>query len=119
MSDFKKDIWPKEYLYEGIHNYSLSVSCTNLCTNIKCSVYLFAYFSNYIYRQDLLNIPNRSLSSTLTKLVSLGRNHIKSCDICLCKGFVCEICRDPKVIFPFDLERIFKVRVAAQTLLCH
>ncbi|CAG7817919.1 unnamed protein product [Allacma fusca] len=81
MSEIIKEISPKEHLYEDIHLYSLG---------------------------DLLNIPNRSLATTLSKLVYRGVSHVLTCDICRQKGFVCEVCKDPKVIFPFDFEHNYK-----------
>ncbi|ODM90800.1 Pleckstrin y domain-containing family M member 3 [Orchesella cincta] len=81
LEELRKEGSSKPHLLESIHMYSLT---------------------------DLLAIPNRSLATLLTKLVSTGSAHILSCTICREKGFICEVCRSPQVVFPFELERIFK-----------
>ncbi|CAL8139422.1 unnamed protein product [Orchesella dallaii] len=81
LEELRKEGSTKPHLIESIHMYSLS---------------------------DLMGIPNRSLATLLTKMVATGSAHILSCTICREKGFICEVCRSPQVVFPFELERIFK-----------
>lgn len=117
FDEFQKEIWPKEHLFESIHLYSLSVSCVAdaisviLCLN---SVWESVIYKNTYYfcdmLQDLLSVNSRTLPTPMKKLLKFGKAHIISCKICKAKGFVCEICRNPEVIFPFNLESIYKVR---------
>ncbi|CAG0898482.1 unnamed protein product [Cyprideis torosa] len=63
--------------------------------------------------EDLVSIPNGVLESRLTEAAALGKKHImNSCRICHLKGFVCELCHDAKIIFPFDAD-------ATQCQKCH
>ncbi|XP_046682318.1 uncharacterized protein LOC124368879 [Homalodisca vitripennis] len=83
VESLQKQIWPREYLYENIHLYSLA---------------------------DLIQASSGVLESTLQKVVDSSRNHILSCTLCIQKGFICEICKDPKVIFPFDLDKTYRCK---------
>ena len=69
-------LWPDDYLYETIHLYSLF---------------------------DLTNIKD-----TFNKIKSArdyGIGHIlKDCELCLQKGFICEICKSDQNIYPFQIE---------------
>lgn len=74
-SALRKLIWPREHLYEHVHLYSTF---------------------------DLLQVPSGALQRTLEKAIKFARSHVMACQLCAAKGFVCEICRDPAVIYAFD-----------------
>ena len=38
----------------------------------------------------------------LNKIFNIFENHIRNCDICYGKGYICEICKNMEVLFPFD-----------------
>ena len=82
MDSFHEKLAPREYLYEHIHQYSVT---------------------------DLADIPNGTLARQLQKVVEFGKKHVVKCWLCTQKGFICEICRDPNIIFPFDLESTYRV----------
>ncbi|XP_030154703.1 differentially expressed in FDCP 8 homolog isoform X1 [Lynx canadensis] len=53
--------------------------------------------------QDLLDAHTGRLSCSLTETHTLFAKHIKlDCERCQAKGFVCELCREGDVLFPFD-----------------
>ncbi|XP_053808426.1 differentially expressed in FDCP 8 homolog isoform X2 [Vidua macroura] len=53
--------------------------------------------------QDLIDIEAGRLSCSLTEIHTLFAKHIKlDCERCQAKGFVCELCREGDVLFPFD-----------------
>ncbi|KAG1679355.1 Pleckstrin y domain-containing family M member 3 [Nymphon striatum] len=81
FEEFRKRIWPKEYLYEHIHLYALS---------------------------DLLNITNGSLIQYLQKIVNFAIKHVLQCRLCSAKGFICEVCNSTKVIYPFELNKTYR-----------
>ncbi|CAB3385986.1 Hypothetical predicted protein [Cloeon dipterum] len=64
-----------EYLLEHVHVYSIS---------------------------DLQQIPGGVLAARLEAVVDYAKNHVNSCWLCNQKGFICEVCSNPKPIFPFD-----------------
>ncbi|CAG0878671.1 unnamed protein product [Darwinula stevensoni] len=74
--EFRKIIWPKEYLCEHIHLYSI---------------------------QDLQQVLNSQLAGLLQKAIDYATSHVLKCALCCQKGFICEVCRQDKVIFPFHL----------------
>ncbi|CAG9759589.1 unnamed protein product [Ceutorhynchus assimilis] len=81
IEQFQKQMWPREYMYEHIHQYSIS---------------------------DLDEIQNNVLAQHLEDVIKFGRNHVSSCWLCSQKGFVCEVCTNPKALFPFDVENVFR-----------
>ncbi|KAL1785536.1 differentially expressed in FDCP 8-like isoform X1 [Sigmodon hispidus] len=53
--------------------------------------------------QDLLEVHMGGLSCSLTEIHTLFAKHIKlDCEQCQAKGFVCELCKEGDVLFPFD-----------------
>ncbi|KAK7862953.1 hypothetical protein R5R35_004907 [Gryllus longicercus] len=86
IEDLQKRVWPREYLYEHVHLYSVS---------------------------DLLQIPSGGLAQLLQKVVAFARNHVLSCWLCSQKGFICEICNNSKVIYPFDIESTYRCNVCS------
>ncbi|XP_056646153.1 pleckstrin homology domain-containing family M member 1 [Diorhabda sublineata] len=81
IEELQKQMWPREYMYEHIHQYSIL---------------------------DLSDVMNGLLAQQLEKVVAFGRDHVYNCWLCNQKGFVCEICNKPKALFPFDVENVFR-----------
>ncbi|KAM6430156.1 differentially expressed in FDCP 8 homolog isoform 2-T2 [Liasis olivaceus] len=53
--------------------------------------------------QDLMDVHAGRLSCSLTEIHTLFAKHIKlDCERCQAKGFVCELCKEGDVLFPFD-----------------
>lgn len=82
IESLQRKVAPRDYLYEHVHQYSVS---------------------------DLTDIPNGTLAQQLQKVVEFARNHVINCWLCSQKGFICEICNNPKVIYPFDMESTYRV----------
>ena len=82
IESLQKKVAPRDYLYEHVHQYSVS---------------------------DLYDISNGILAQQLQKVVEFARNHVINCWLCSQKGFICEICNNPKVIYPFDMESTYRV----------
>lgn len=75
-------LWTKLYLYEHIHLYSIN---------------------------DLELIMKGTLSPLLAKAIKYGEDHIMDCLLCSQKGFICELCSDANVIYPFNIEKTYRV----------
>ncbi|KAG5317118.1 PKHM3 protein, partial [Acromyrmex heyeri] len=86
IESLQKKVTPRDYLYEHVHQYSVS---------------------------DLLDIPNGILAQQLQRIVEFARNHVINCWLCSQKGFICEVCNDTKVIYPFDMESTFRIYLTA------
>lgn len=82
--ELQKKLFSKEYLFEHIHQYSIS---------------------------DLSLISTGSLEELLKKIVTFGKDHIHKCALCSQKGFICELCRKPKVIYPFEVDDTYQVNI--------
>lgn len=76
LIELQKKVAPREHIYEFIDHYSI---------------------------KDLCQIPGGGLASELTSIVTFGKNHVINCWVCNQKGFICEICKNSKIIFPFDI----------------
>lgn len=81
IESLQKKVAPRDYLYEHVHQYSIL---------------------------DLHDIPNGILAQQLQKVVEFARNHVINCWLCSQKGFICEVCNNTKVIYPFDMESTFR-----------
>ncbi|XP_028164445.1 run domain Beclin-1-interacting and cysteine-rich domain-containing protein [Ostrinia furnacalis] len=81
IEDLQKRVWPREYLYDHVHLYTIS---------------------------DLAQIPNGSLLLQLEKVVNFARTHVLDCWLCSQKGFICEVCRDPKILYPFETSTTYR-----------
>ncbi|XP_049887669.1 uncharacterized protein LOC126382026 [Pectinophora gossypiella] len=81
IEDLQKRVWPREYLYEHVHLYTIS---------------------------DLAQIPNGSLVLQLEKVVNFAKAHVLDCWLCSQKGFICEVCRDPKILYPFETSTTYR-----------
>jgi hypothetical protein len=66
----------KSYLADDIHVYSL---------------------------KDLTQVATGILAPRLQTAVDYGTKHVYKCILCSQKGFICELCRHAKVIYPFEL----------------
>ena len=75
IEELQKRVWPREYLYDHVHLYTIS---------------------------DLAQIPNYSLALQLEKVVNFAKSHVMDCWLCSQKGFICEVCQDPKILYPFE-----------------
>lgn len=74
---FRQSLWPKEYLYEDIHLYSVI---------------------------DFLQIQSGHLQAMLKKCLKTASKHVYECGLCSQKGFICEICKSSQVIYPFEMD---------------
>ncbi|XP_069114407.1 pleckstrin homology domain-containing family M member 1-like isoform X2 [Argopecten irradians] len=74
--EFRKSVWPKDYLYDTRDVYSLS---------------------------DLLQVPSCQLQQSLKKVIKFASKHVYDCRLCSQKGFICELCNNPNVIYPFEI----------------
>ncbi|CAK9820365.1 Pleckstrin homology domain-containing family M member 3 [Anthophora quadrimaculata] len=81
IESLQKKVAPRDYLYEHVHQYSIF---------------------------DLHDIANGTLAQQLQKVVKFARNHVINCWLCSQKGFICEICNNPKVIYPFDMDTTYR-----------
>ncbi|XP_045162784.2 uncharacterized protein LOC123527417 isoform X3 [Mercenaria mercenaria] len=79
--DLRKLVWPRDYLFESTGLYSLA---------------------------DLLQVPTGALSSNLRKVIKFASKHIYGCRLCSQKGFICELCNNPKVIYAFELDATYR-----------
>ncbi|XP_043264284.1 pleckstrin homology domain-containing family M member 1 [Colletes gigas] len=84
IESLQKKLTPRDYLYEHVHQYSVV---------------------------DLLDIPNGILAQQLQKVIQFARCHVINCWLCSQKGFICEICNNPNVIYPFDMESTYRCDV--------
>ncbi|XP_063788740.1 pleckstrin homology domain-containing family M member 3 [Pseudophryne corroboree] len=73
--DLRRRIFPREYLFQQIHLYSLA---------------------------DLQQVVEGKLAPFLTKVIKFATSHVYSCSLCSQKGFICEICNNGEILYPFE-----------------
>ncbi|XP_015773447.1 PREDICTED: pleckstrin homology domain-containing family M member 3-like [Acropora digitifera] len=75
--EVRRRMWPREYLWDDIHQYSLL---------------------------DLTQVQSGQLAQHLKKIIAHCTKHVYKCKLCCQKGFFCEICNSPKIIYPFEVK---------------
>lgn len=78
-NEMRKKLGAHEYYWDTPHLYSIS---------------------------DLSKVINGQLSRYLKKLLMRCKTHVYCCRRCCSLGFVCELCKDPAIIFPFEMAKI-------------
>lgn len=73
--DLRRRIFPREYLLQHIHLYSMA---------------------------DLQQVIDGKLAPFLSKVIKFASSHVFSCSLCREKGFICELCQNGQVIYPFQ-----------------
>ncbi|OCT95588.1 uncharacterized protein rubcnl.L [Xenopus laevis] len=53
---------------------------------------------------DLFNVKQKLLLPALRELTASAVAHVANCELCQAKGFICEFCHGPDVLFPFQME---------------
>ncbi|XP_018105449.1 protein associated with UVRAG as autophagy enhancer isoform X2 [Xenopus laevis] len=53
---------------------------------------------------DLFNVKQKLLLPALRELMATSVTHVANCELCQAKGFICEFCHSPDVLFPFQME---------------
>lgn len=79
--ELTKLVWPREHLIKQVDLYSL---------------------------EDLIQVKSGALKNVLQNVVNFGRQHVLNCMLCCLKGFYCEICKSPQIIYPFDTESVYR-----------
>lgn len=69
--------------------------------------------------QDLGEVSNGTLAQHLQSVVNFGKEHVIGCWLCSQKGFLCEVCNNPKALFPFDVEHIYRVSFFLVFYICY
>lgn len=82
--DFRRRLWPKEYLRSDIDLYSFT---------------------------DLVDVKSGSLQRRLGHILKHSISHVMSCTLCKQKGFCCELCSVNEVIYPFNTEATHRCSV--------
>lgn len=73
--DLRRRISPREYLLQHIHLYSLS---------------------------DLQQVIDGKLAPFLSKVIKFASAHVLGCSLCREKGFICELCQNGQMLYPFQ-----------------
>ncbi|CAO2624821.1 Pleckstrin homology domain-containing family M member 3 [Lemmus lemmus] len=73
--DLRRRIFPREYLLQQIHLYSLA---------------------------DLQQVIEGKLAPFLGKVIKFATSHVYNCSLCSQKGFICEICNNGEILYPFE-----------------
>jgi len=95
-----------------VHLSAYLLTCRSDAKELFCTKMLD---KEHIYREehtytlaDLPCVQSGQLRQHLLKVLEFGKKHVSECELCSAKGFICEACRSDVVIFPFDLEMIYR-----------
>ncbi|XP_077988027.1 run domain Beclin-1-interacting and cysteine-rich domain-containing protein-like isoform X2 [Glandiceps talaboti] len=60
---------------------------------------------------DLLKVKRGDMTGELKELVEDAITHVQQCQLCQAKGFICELCNNSDIIFPFELSKCVQCQV--------
>ncbi|KAJ8264613.1 hypothetical protein GJAV_G00151290 [Gymnothorax javanicus] len=72
--------------------------------------YLLESYNQYSVT-DLQEIANGQHEFFLRNLIQFASSHVHHCDLCTQRGFICQICNDDGIIFPFQFESTTRCKV--------
>ncbi|XP_029462231.1 pleckstrin homology domain-containing family M member 3 [Rhinatrema bivittatum] len=73
--DLRRRVFPREYLFQQLHLYSLA---------------------------DLQQVIEGKLAPFLGKVIKFATTHVYNCSLCSQKGFICELCNNGEILYPFE-----------------
>lgn len=56
----------------------------------------------HLYSSSSLQVIDGKLAPYLSKVIKFASSHVFSCSLCREKGFICELCHNGQVIYPFQ-----------------
>ncbi|XP_071453937.1 run domain Beclin-1-interacting and cysteine-rich domain-containing protein isoform X2 [Hetaerina americana] len=56
--------------------------------------------------QDLVLVKSGELTARVKSLVDAGIAHVAQCQLCMARGFVCELCASPEIIHPWQIPKV-------------
>lgn len=63
------------------------------------------------FKKDLKQVYEGKLVPLARQAVTTGRQHILKCQVCSPRGFICEVCKEEQIIYPFQLGDTFTVSI--------
>lgn len=57
---------------------------------------------SHLYPSSSLQVIDGKLAPYLSKVIKFASSHVFSCSLCREKGFICELCHNGQVIYPFQ-----------------
>lgn len=67
---------------------------------ITCEVDFNSFISHLF--SAYLQVIDGKLAPFLSKVIKFASSHVFSCSLCREKGFICELCQNGQVIYPFQ-----------------
>ncbi|XP_073182300.1 pleckstrin homology domain-containing family M member 1 isoform X9 [Lepidochelys kempii] len=83
LKELSKRLGYRDYLLESPHKYSVA---------------------------DLRQIADGIFEVYLQSLIQFASHHVYNCDLCTQRGFICQMCNDSSIIFPFEFDTTTRCR---------
>jgi len=92
--------YAKRFLKTCRHSESLYSEFQKLPQHLMDDIHVYSL-------EDFTQVKSGDLQNVLRSLVTSSLKHIKECQLCAVRGFVCEYCRDyDDILYPFELNRV-------------
>lgn len=99
-----KDLRRQSYYLTGYMFHCTSQGAAKFWKAMNARLYYFSHIDNYSIK-DLVNVSFGSFRKTLQKINDSAIKHIYRCKSCQQRGFYCEVCQDPEIIYPFEIDK--------------
>ncbi|XP_063700328.1 pleckstrin homology domain-containing family M member 1 [Culicoides brevitarsis] len=83
------------------------INCETVTNTFKEMLGYREYFFNFVHKYSIADfemLADGQFENMLSSAVDFGFKHILNCQLCSQQGFICEICSDQTIIYPFDLD---------------
>lgn len=74
---------------------------------------------SHLYPSFSLQVIDGKLAPYLSKVIKFASSHVFSCSLCRQKGFICELCHNGQVIYPFQESAIKRYSLTFICFLFH
>ncbi|XP_013067442.2 run domain Beclin-1-interacting and cysteine-rich domain-containing protein-like isoform X2 [Biomphalaria glabrata] len=104
----------KESRQQLVHLHSLLVVCKRDPKVLKEMQALPSHWlsnDDSYSMADFMEVKSGTMLQRIRIFINLAVNHIRDCQLCQGLGFLCGMCQDKKVIFPFQLESVVTCQV--------
>ncbi|KAH9491807.1 hypothetical protein Btru_029560 [Bulinus truncatus] len=104
----------RESRQQIVHLYSLLAVCKRDARVLKEMQALPSHWltnDDSYSMADFIEVKTGTMLQRIRTFINVAVNHVSDCQLCQGLGFLCGMCHDTKVIFPFQLESVVTCQV--------
>lgn len=97
--------WPIKWNWNNLDFAKTTMNFITQCHNVKGESTNGHSSELYLLMSDLFfQIADGQYTTYLLTLLNYASNHVFQCELCLQRGFICQMCHSNEIIFPFQFD---------------